>query len=113
MYVFFLFLYSTNDYLYRLCITYSLNSGAHKWCRIYSLKRPAATRFDIIRGLVHTYVTSFERLGIVSILNGWEDIPELSFSVDCIVVCKIVSSSLTFTQDHMMLQIHEKSLGRR
>ena len=33
-----LFLYSTNNYLYRLswCITYSLNSGAHKWYRIYS-----------------------------------------------------------------------------
>ena len=43
-----------------------------------------------------------------STLNGWEDIPVLSPSVDRIVVaCEVASSSLTLTQDQMMLQIHE------
>ena len=42
-----------------------------------------------------------------STLNGWEDIPVLSPSVDRIVACEIASSSLTLTQDQMVLQIHE------
>ena len=42
-----------------------------------------------------------------STLNGWEDIPVLSSSVDCIVACEIASSSLTLTQDQKMLLIHE------
>ena len=67
----------------------------------------AKTRFDTISGLVHTYVTSFERMGIPSTLNGWEDISELSSSVDRVVACGIASSSLTLTQDQMMLQIYE------
>ena len=70
------------------------------------LKTRAATRFDTIRGLIHTYVTSFERIGLPSILSGWEDIPELSSSVDRVVACEIAGSSSTLTQDQMMLQIH-------
>jgi pachytene checkpoint protein 2 len=70
------------------------------------LKPRAATRFDTIRGLVHTYVTSFERIGLPSTLNGWEDIPELSASVDRIVACEIAGPSSALTQDQMMLQIH-------
>ena len=67
----------------------------------------AKTRFDTISGLLHTYVTSFERMGIPSTLNRWDDIPELSSSVDRIVACGIASSSLTLTQDQMMLQMYE------
>ena len=70
------------------------------------LKTRAAIRFDTIRGLVHTYVASFERIGLPSILSGWEDIPELSSSVDRIVACEVAGSSTTLTQDQMMLQIH-------
>ena len=67
----------------------------------------AKTHFDTISGLVHTYVTSFERMRIPSTLNGWEDISELSSSVDRVVACGIASSSLTLTQDQMMLQMYE------
>ena len=70
------------------------------------LKTRAATRFDTIRSLVHTYVTSFERIGLPSVISGWEDIPELSSSVDRIVACEIAGSSPTLTQDQMLLQIH-------
>lgn len=51
-------------------------------------------------------MTSLERIGLPSILSGWEDIPELLSSVDRIVACEIASSSTTLTQDQMMLQIH-------
>ena len=46
-------------------------------------------------------------MGIPSTLNRWDDIPELSSSVDRIVACGIASSSLTLTQDQMMLQMYE------
>ena len=69
------------------------------------MKTRAATRFDTIRGLVHAYVTSFERIGLPSVLSGWQDIPELASSVDRIVACEI-AGSLTLTQEQMMLQIH-------
>ena len=51
-------------------------------------------------------MTSFERIGLPSTLNGWQDIPELLSSVDRIVACEIAGPSSALTQDQMMLQIH-------
>ena len=51
-------------------------------------------------------MTSFERIGLPSVLNGWGDIPDLLSSVDRIVACEIAGSSTTLTRDQMILQIH-------
>ncbi|KAF8974767.1 P-loop containing nucleoside triphosphate hydrolase protein [Flammula alnicola] len=57
-------------------------SNATKWTVHVEvrLKKRASARFDSIRGLVHAYVTSLERLHLPSTLEGWEDVPELASS---------------------------------
>ncbi|KAF8232439.1 P-loop containing nucleoside triphosphate hydrolase protein [Tricholoma matsutake] len=70
------------------------------------LRPTAATRYDTIRKLVHTYITSFDRLGLPSTLDGWQDIPELASSVERIVVSESSCSSTTLSLEEMALQIH-------
>ncbi|KIK07611.1 hypothetical protein K443DRAFT_673191 [Laccaria amethystina LaAM-08-1] len=70
------------------------------------LKPRAAARFETIRSLVSSYIASFERIAIPSTLQGWNDIPELSSSVEHIVVCESPCPSPSLTLDQMSLQIH-------
>jgi len=70
------------------------------------LRPKAATRFDTIRGLVHTYIASFDRIGIPSTLNGWQEIPELASSVERIVASESSCPLNTLTMEEMTLQIH-------
>jgi len=70
------------------------------------LKPRASARFDTIRNLVHSFITSFERIALPSVLDGWEDIPELSSSVEKITVCESQCSSPSLTIEEMSIQIH-------
>ncbi|KDR83326.1 hypothetical protein GALMADRAFT_235399 [Galerina marginata CBS 339.88] len=70
------------------------------------LKPRASARFDTIRNLVHSFVTSLERIALPSTLDGWEDVPELASSVDKIVVCESQCPSPSLTLEEMSLQIY-------
>ncbi|KAG5646402.1 hypothetical protein DXG03_003452 [Asterophora parasitica] len=70
------------------------------------LRPRAAARFDTIRNLVHTYVSSFDRIGLPSTLDGWQDVPELAASVERIVASESTCPSHTLALEEMALQIH-------
>lgn len=64
-------------------------------------------RFDVIRNLVHTYLTSsFDRLILPSVLQGWEEIPVLSTSVGRITVSESACPSSSLPIEETSLQIH-------
>ncbi|KAF8076178.1 P-loop containing nucleoside triphosphate hydrolase protein [Lyophyllum atratum] len=70
------------------------------------LRPRAAARFDTIRSLVHTYINSYDRIGLPSTLDGWQDIPELASSVEKIVASESACPSHTLSREEMALQIH-------
>ncbi|KAG6890928.1 hypothetical protein C0995_000885 [Termitomyces sp. Mi166 len=70
------------------------------------LKPRAAARFDSVRNSVHTYLKTFERIGIPSSLDGWQDVPELVSSVDKISVSESACPSHTLALEDTVLQIH-------
>lgn len=70
------------------------------------LRPRAAARFETIRNLVHTYLNSFDRIGLPSTLDGWQDIPELASSVERIVASESACPSHTLSLQEMTLQIH-------
>ncbi|KAF8162548.1 P-loop containing nucleoside triphosphate hydrolase protein [Pholiota molesta] len=70
------------------------------------LKTRASARFETIRSLVHAYATSLQRIHLPSILEGWEDVPELGASVEHIAVCEAQCPSPSLSVDEMALQVH-------
>ncbi|PPQ99785.1 hypothetical protein CVT26_009162 [Gymnopilus dilepis] len=70
------------------------------------LKERASARFESIRNHVHSYITSVDRLAIPSLLDGWDDIPELASSVEKITVCESQCPAPSLTMEEMALQIH-------
>jgi len=67
----------------------------------------ATARFETIRNLVRVYLTSsFERISLPSVLEGWEDVPELASSIERIVASESSCPSPILTIDEMALQIH-------
>ncbi|CAA7260160.1 unnamed protein product [Cyclocybe aegerita] len=83
-------------------------TGAMRWTVHVEvrLKPRASSRFDTIRNLVHSYVTSFERLVLPSTLSGWEDIPELLSSVERISVCEAQCPTASLKMEEMVIQAH-------
>lgn len=70
------------------------------------MKARASSRFETIRNLVRSYVTSFERLALPSTLDGWEDVAELAAAVEKIVICECPCPTTTLALEEMKLQIH-------
>ncbi|KAF9008680.1 P-loop containing nucleoside triphosphate hydrolase protein [Cyathus striatus] len=70
------------------------------------LKSRAAARFDTIRGLVLSYLSSFERLVLPSVIEGWQDVPELAASVESVAACESVCTSASLTTEEMFFQVH-------
>ncbi|KIM91051.1 hypothetical protein PILCRDRAFT_162053 [Piloderma croceum F 1598] len=71
------------------------------------LNTKTTARFDTIRNLVHNYLTSsFDRICLPSTLQGWEDIPVLSTSIERIIVSESSSPSSSLPIDEISLQIH-------
>ncbi|KAF5388166.1 hypothetical protein D9615_000206 [Tricholomella constricta] len=70
------------------------------------LRPRAAARFETIRNLVQTYVSSFDRIGLPSTLDGWQDVPELASSVERIVASESACPSHTLALEEIALQIH-------
>lgn len=71
------------------------------------LNTKSTARFDSIRNLVHSYLTSsFDRICLPSTLQGWEDIPVLSTSVERIVVSESSCPSSSLPIEEISLQIH-------
>lgn len=67
----------------------------------------ATARFDTIRNTVHQYITSsFTHLYLPSTLQGWEDLPLLSSSVDRIVASESPCPSASLPLTQIALQIH-------
>jgi len=99
----------SKDGLFTVCLP-SFVFQTHLLSSVHSVEvrlRPtAATRYDTIRNLVHTYITSFDRIGLPSTLDGWQDIPELASSVERIVVSESSCPSNTLSLEEMALQIH-------
>lgn len=64
-------------------------------------------RFDTIRNQVQAYLTSsFDRICLPSVLEGWEEIPGLASSVERIVVSESSCPSPSLTLEEMALNIH-------
>lgn len=70
------------------------------------LKARASARFESIRTLVHTYVESLQRVHLPSVLEGWEDVPELGSSVERITVCECACPSPSLPAEEMAVQVH-------
>ncbi|KAF8631248.1 hypothetical protein AX15_002575 [Amanita polypyramis BW_CC] len=70
------------------------------------LQPRAAARFDSIRNLVHSYLKTFERIGLPSTIDGWQDVPELAASVERIVASESPCTSPSLGLDEMVMQIH-------
>ena len=70
------------------------------------LQPRAAARFNTIRNLVHSYLKTFERIGLPSTIDGWQDVPELAASVERIVVSESSCPSPSLALDEMAIQIH-------
>ncbi|KAK2466496.1 hypothetical protein APHAL10511_002138 [Amanita phalloides] len=70
------------------------------------LKPRAAARFDTIRNLVHSYLKTFERIGLPSTIDGWQDVPELVASVERIVASESACPFQSLPLEEMALQIH-------
>ncbi|KAG6886064.1 hypothetical protein C0993_004054 [Termitomyces sp. T159_Od127] len=70
------------------------------------LKTRTAARFDSIRNSVYTYLQTLERISLPSILNGWQDVPELASSVDKILVSESACPTPTLALEDAALQIH-------
>ena len=70
------------------------------------LKTRSSARFDTIKSLVSLYINSFERIALPSILEGWEEVPELAASVERIVVCESLCPSPSLKMEEAVIQIH-------
>ena len=71
------------------------------------LNKKSTARFDTIRNLIHSYLTSsFDRICLPSTLQGWEDIPVLSTSVEHIIVSESSCPSPSLPIEEISLQIH-------
>ncbi|KAF8742435.1 hypothetical protein AX14_004649 [Amanita brunnescens Koide BX004] len=70
------------------------------------LRPRAATRFDTIRSLVHSYLKTLERIGLPSTIDGWQDVPELATSVERIVASESSCPAQSLSPSEMALQIH-------
>ncbi|KAJ3513330.1 hypothetical protein NLJ89_g3008 [Agrocybe chaxingu] len=83
-------------------------TGAMRWTVHVEvrLKPRASSRFETIRNLVYSYVTSYERLVLPSTLSGWEDIPELLSSVERISVCEAQCPTASLKMEEMVIQAH-------
>jgi hypothetical protein len=55
---------------------------------------------------VSSYISSFERIAFPSILEGWEEVPELASSVDRIAVCESLCPSPSLKLEEAVIQIH-------
>jgi hypothetical protein len=91
---------------YAACNIFQISSLSSLLSVEVRLRPTAATRYDTVRNLVHTYITSFDRLGLPSTLDGWQDIPELASSVERIAVSESSCPSNTLSLEEMALQIH-------
>lgn len=71
------------------------------------MKQTATARFDTIRNNVHQYITSsFSHIYLPSTLQGWEDFPLLSSSVDRIHASESPCPSPSLPIEQAALQIH-------
>jgi hypothetical protein len=70
------------------------------------LKMRSSARFDTIKNLVSLYINSFERIALPSILEGWEEVPELASSVERIAVCESLCPSPSLKMEEAVIQIH-------
>lgn len=71
------------------------------------VSQTATARFDTIRNSVHQYISSsFSHLYLPSTLQGWEEVPLLSNSVDRIVACESPCPSPSVPLENVLLQIH-------
>jgi len=70
------------------------------------LKTRSSARFDTIKSLVSLYINSFERIALPSILEGWEEVPELAAAVERIAVCESLCPSPSLKVEEAVIQIH-------
>lgn len=71
------------------------------------LSAKTTVRVDAVRHQVHTYLkSSFDRICLPSVIQGWEDIPVLSSSVERIAVSESACPSSSLPIDEISLQIH-------
>lgn len=70
------------------------------------LKPRASARFDTVRKFVQIFVESHDRLGIPSVLEGWQNVPELSSSVEHISICESSCTKQSLSLEEMILHVH-------
>lgn len=55
---------------------------------------------------MHKYLTSYDRIGLPSTLEGWQDVPELASSVERIVASESSCPFHSLSLEETALQIH-------
>ncbi|PFH52672.1 hypothetical protein AMATHDRAFT_74132 [Amanita thiersii Skay4041] len=70
------------------------------------LQSRAAARYDTIRTLVRKFMYTFDRIGLPSVVNGWQDVPELASAVDRIVAAESSCPHQSLSLDMVSFQIH-------
>ncbi|KAF8897281.1 P-loop containing nucleoside triphosphate hydrolase protein [Infundibulicybe gibba] len=70
------------------------------------LQSKASARFETIRNLVDSYLHSYDRIGLPSTLDGWQDVPQLASAVDQIVASESSCPFQSLPIHEMALQIH-------
>jgi len=70
------------------------------------LRQKSSSRFETVRGLVHSYVNSFDRIALSSVLDGWQYIPELASSVEKISISESACPLNTLPLQETLIQIH-------
>ena len=78
------------------------------------LSPTSTSRFDTIRNAVHQYIwKSFETIALPLKLDGWEDVPVLTSSVEQIMACKSSSpaSYLPVAQASLQIYVYQPTDG--
>lgn len=71
------------------------------------LQPRATTRFETVRGRVHEWISSFQRINLGTEILGWkDDIPDIASSIERIAVSESSCPSPSLPLEAMVLQIH-------
>ncbi|PPQ99898.1 hypothetical protein CVT24_009579 [Panaeolus cyanescens] len=70
------------------------------------LKSRSSARFETIRSRVHAFITSLDFLALPSVVEGWENQPDLASAIERISVCESSCSKSSLTMEEMNIEVH-------
>ncbi|PPQ81746.1 hypothetical protein CVT24_003730 [Panaeolus cyanescens] len=70
------------------------------------LKSRSSARFETIRSRVHAFITSLNFLALPSVVEGWENQPDLASAIERISVCESSCHKSSLTMEEMNIEVH-------